>query len=81
MSLRSMCCSMLTITALLSAQITPARAMDGQNTPTIAGYSNASAAAEITLEKQVSGRHRPGKYSREHAAVERATAPCRVALR
>lgn len=60
MSLRSMCCSMLTITALLSAQITPARAMDGQNTPTIAGYSNASTAAEITLEKQFQDGIVPG---------------------
>jgi N-acetylated-alpha-linked acidic dipeptidase len=52
MSLRSMCCSMVAITALLSAQITPGQGTNAQTSPTIAGYSKASAASEITLEKR-----------------------------
>ena len=52
MSLRSVCCSMLTIAALLSVQFTPAQATDAQNAATITGYSKASAAAEIALEKK-----------------------------
>ena len=42
MSLRSMCCSMLTITALLSAQITP-----GQ------GYGRAKFADDLRLQQRI----------------------------
>src|SRR5271155_960398 len=52
MSLRSMCCSLLSITALLSAQITPAQNTDAQSSPAIAGYTKASSAAESALEKK-----------------------------
>src|SRR6202522_492912 len=60
MSLRLMCCSMLTITALLSAQITPGQAAGAQTSPTIAGYSKASAASEIALEKKFQDGIVPG---------------------
>jgi N-acetylated-alpha-linked acidic dipeptidase len=52
MSLRSMCCSILTITALLSAHIMAAQSTGAQNAATIGGYSKASAAPEIALEKK-----------------------------
>ena len=60
MSLRSMCCSMVAITALLSAQITPGQGTNAQTSPTIAGYSKASAASEITLEKRFQDGIVPG---------------------
>jgi N-acetylated-alpha-linked acidic dipeptidase len=60
MSLRSVCCSMLTITALLSAQITPGQAANAQTSSTIAGYSKASAASEIALEKKFQDGIVPG---------------------
>src|SRR6204780_2907157 len=60
MSLRSMCCSMLTITALLSAQTTPGQNTDAQSSPTIAGYTKASAATEIILEKEFQDGIVPG---------------------
>ncbi len=52
MSLRSMCCSILTITALLSAHIMAAQSTGAQHAETIGGYSQASAAPEIALEKK-----------------------------
>ena len=60
MSLRSMCCSMVAITALLPAQITPGQGTNAQTSPTIAGYSKASAASEITLEKRFQDGIVPG---------------------
>ncbi|MGB7753814.1 MAG: transferrin receptor-like dimerization domain-containing protein [Candidatus Acidiferrales bacterium] len=60
MSLRSMCCSMVAITALLSAQITPGQGTNAQTSPTIAGYSKASVASEITLEKRFQDGIVPG---------------------
>src|SRR5271163_270280 len=60
MPLRSMCCSLLTITALLSAQITPGQNTDVQSSPTIAGYTKASAATEIALEKKFQDGIVPG---------------------
>ncbi len=81
MSLRSMCCSLLTITALLSAQITPAtehrRAAcsgDWRVQPDIRGSGKCAG-------EKVSRRHRARKHSREHAALERAAASCGLALR
>ena len=52
MSVRSVCCSLLTITALLSAQISSGQNTDAQSAPTIAGYSRTTAAAESALEKK-----------------------------
>src|SRR5271170_4147062 len=60
MPLRSMCCSLLTITALLSAEITPGQNTDAQSSPTIAGYTKASAATEIALEKKFQDGIVPG---------------------
>jgi N-acetylated-alpha-linked acidic dipeptidase len=60
MRLRSMCCSLLTITALLSAEITPGQNTDAQNVPVIAGYTRTSSATESTLEKQFQDGIVPG---------------------
>jgi N-acetylated-alpha-linked acidic dipeptidase len=51
---------MVAITALLSAQITPGQGTNAQTSPTIAGYSKASAASEITLEKRFQDGIVPG---------------------
>jgi N-acetylated-alpha-linked acidic dipeptidase len=60
MSLRSMCCSMLAITAMLSAQITPGQATEAPSVPTITGYSRASSATESALEKKFQDGIVPG---------------------
>src|SRR3984957_18736214 len=60
MPLRSMCCSLLTITALLSAQVSSGQNTDAQSVPTIAGYSRTSGAAESALEKKFQDGIVPG---------------------
>src|SRR5271169_7008184 len=60
MSLRSTCCSLLTISALLTAQISLGQNTDAQNTPTIAGYSRGSSAQESALEKKFQDGIVPG---------------------
>jgi N-acetylated-alpha-linked acidic dipeptidase len=55
MRLRSTCCSLLTITALLSAEITPGQNTDAQTSAVIAGYTRTSSAAEGALEKNFQG--------------------------
>jgi N-acetylated-alpha-linked acidic dipeptidase len=60
MSLRSMCCSLLTITTLFSAQITPGQNTAAPTTPAIAGYSKTSSAAESALEKKFQDGIVPG---------------------
>ena len=60
MSLRSMCCTMLTITALLSAQVAPGQTTDAPNSPAIDGYSRTTAAAERALEKRFQDGIEPG---------------------
>lgn len=60
MSLHAMCCSLLTITSLLSAQITPEQNVDAQRAPAIGGFSRTSAAAESALEKKFQDGIVPG---------------------
>src|SRR5580658_5124854 len=60
MRLRSMCCSLLTITALLSAEITPGQNTDAQTSPVIAGYTRISSTAEGALEKKFQDGIVPG---------------------
>jgi N-acetylated-alpha-linked acidic dipeptidase len=60
MRLRSMCCSLLTITALLSAEITPGQNTDAQASPVIAGYTRTSSAAESALERKFQDGIVPG---------------------
>jgi N-acetylated-alpha-linked acidic dipeptidase len=60
MPLRTMCCSLLTITALLSAQITPGQNVDAQRAPAIGGFSPTSAAAESAQEKKFQDGIVPG---------------------
>ena len=52
MRLRSTCCSLLTIAALLAAEITPGQNTDGQTSPVLSGYTRTSSAAESALEKK-----------------------------
>jgi N-acetylated-alpha-linked acidic dipeptidase len=60
MRLRSICCSLLTITALLSAEITPGQNTDAQAAPVIAGYTRTSSATEGALEKKFQDGIVPG---------------------
>ena len=60
MHLRSMCCSLLTVTALLSAEIAPGQNSDAQTSPVIAGYTRTSSAAERALEKNFQDGIVPG---------------------
>src|SRR5580700_8156922 len=60
MRLRSMCCSLLSVTALLSAEVTPGQNSDAQSVPAIAGYSKASSATESALEKRFQDGIVPG---------------------
>ncbi len=57
---RSMCCSLLTITALLSAEISPGQNTDAQTAPLLAGYTRTSSAAENALEKKFQDGIVPG---------------------
>ena len=60
MRLRSMCCSLLTVTALLSAEITPGQNTDAQTSAVIAGYTRTSSTAEGALEKKFQDGIVPG---------------------
>jgi N-acetylated-alpha-linked acidic dipeptidase len=60
MRLRSMCCSLLTIAALLSAEITPGQNTDAQTSALLAGYTRTSSAAESALEKNFQDGIVPG---------------------
>src|ERR1700729_2379043 len=60
MRLRSMCCSLLSVTALLSAEVTPGQNSDAQTSPVIAGYTRTSSAAESALEKNFQDGIVPG---------------------
>src|SRR6204780_1132830 len=60
MRLCSMCCSSLTMTALLSAEITPGQNSDAQTSSVIAGYTQTSSGAESALEKSFQDGIVPG---------------------
>ena len=81
MTLRWICGSLLAVTQLISAQPGRGQAPAVPTSPSLTGYSAPSAAIETDWEKKFQAGICARQYSREHAALERASASRWLAVR